>query len=68
VAAPTALARSRERDAKKPPPNPDEPPTFDPDDELLAIYVANNQAAARILLNASFRWWEIRARKKALAR
>lgn len=62
-----SLARSKERDTSQPPPEPSEPPNFGPSDDLLAIYEANIEAAKRIVLKASFRWWEYRARKKALA-
>lgn len=62
-----SLARSKERDTSQPPPKPGEPPNFGPADELLAIYEANIEAAKRITLDASFRWWEYRTREKALA-
>jgi len=42
-------------------------PEFEPSDKVLAVYEANVEAAKRITLGASFRWWEVRARKKALA-
>lgn len=44
-----------------------EKPKFDISDNLLAIYEANIEAAKRIVLKVSFRWWEIRERRKALA-
>jgi hypothetical protein len=62
-----SLARSKERDTSQPPPQPGEPPVFGPVDDLLAIYEANIEAAAKITLKASYRWWEYRARKNALA-
>jgi hypothetical protein len=40
---------------------------FDPTDEYLALYLKTVQQAKRIVLKASFRWWEMRYRKKALA-
>jgi len=62
-----SLARSKERDTSQPSPTSGEPPRFGPADDLLALYEANIEAAKRITLTASFRWWEYRARKNALA-
>jgi hypothetical protein len=42
-------------------------PAFDPTDEYLALYLRTVQEAKRIVLKASFRWWEMRHREKALA-
>jgi hypothetical protein len=42
-------------------------PAFDPTDEYLALYLETVQEAKRIVLKASFGWWEMRHRKKALA-
>lgn len=42
-------------------------PPFDPTDQHLAVYLKTVQGAKRIVLKASFRWWEMRRRKKALA-
>jgi hypothetical protein len=61
-----SLARSKERETSQPPSTLGAP-TFGPPDDLLAVYEANIEAAKRIVLRASFRWWEIRVRKKALA-
>src|SRR5262245_59873371 len=46
------------REAQKPP--------FDPRDEYLALYLKTVQGAKRVVLKASFRWWEVRRRKRAL--
>ncbi len=42
-------------------------PGFDPTDKLLALYVANIDAARTGLLKSSFRWWERRKRDRAVA-
>lgn len=60
------LARAWKRDTSKPLPAPGQPPPFDPSDEILARYFEVAQRAKRIVLKASFRWWEVRMRKKAL--
>ncbi len=62
-----SLSRSRERDNAEPPPVPGQPPNFDPPDFVLKKYGQLAQAAKLIVLNAVFRWWEKRARQKALA-
>ncbi len=55
----TRLWRSHQREAQQ--------PAFDPTDEYLALYLKTVQRAKRTVLEASFRWWEVRRRKKALA-
>src|SRR5271165_2433431 len=62
-----SLSRSRERDNAEPPPAPGQPPNFHPPDFVLEQYGALAQGAKLIVLNASFRWWEKRVRRKALA-
>ena len=62
------LARACKRDIAKPPPNPGEPPHFDPSDEILGNYFEVVQRAKQIVLNASFRWWEREARRKTVGR
>jgi hypothetical protein len=62
-----SLSRARSRDLEQPSPAPDKPPRFDPPDEILAIYLQVAQRAKWIVLTASFRWWETRARKEALS-
>jgi hypothetical protein len=42
-------------------------PTFTIPDKRLREYAINIEAAKEITLNASFRWWEFRDRKQALA-
>lgn len=53
------LWRSHKREAQQ--------PAFDPSDEYLALYLKSVQRAKRVVLKASFRWWEVRRRKNALA-
>ncbi len=65
-AAIASLSRSRERDAAKPLPAPSQPPNFDPPDFVLEKYGELAKGAKLIVLDASFRWWEVRAKRKAL--
>jgi hypothetical protein len=62
-----SLSRSRARDAAKPPPQPGQPPNFDPPDDVLVMYGALAEGAKRIVLNAAFRRWEFQNKRKALA-
>jgi len=62
-----SLSRARQRDLAEPLPAPGAPPRFDPPDDILGIYLHTAQRAKRIVLKASLRWWEIWARRKALA-
>ena len=62
-----SLAASRGQDLSKPLALPRQPTDFGPSDEILALYEANIEAAKQILLRVSFRFWEARARNKALA-
>lgn len=62
-----SLGRSRDGDGQKPRPQPDGTANFGPEDALLGVYLKTVQRAKRIVLNASFRWWEIRAKREALA-
>jgi hypothetical protein len=61
------LSRARTRDLAKAPPPPGSPPNFDPPDAIVLLYLQVVQRAKRIVLKASFRWWEIWARRRALA-
>jgi hypothetical protein len=63
----TSLSRSREADLAEPLAPTGAPPNFGPPDPLLLLYFETVKRAKRIVLEASFRWWEIRARRKALA-
>jgi hypothetical protein len=66
-AATTTLSRARTRDLSKSAPPPGQPPSFDPSDLVLQNYAQIIQGAKRIVLKVSFRWWELRARRKALS-
>jgi hypothetical protein len=61
------LARAWKNDLAKMPPGPGHAPHFDPADKILALYYEVVKGAKRIVLKASFRWWEVRARRKALS-
>jgi hypothetical protein len=63
-----SLARSKETDLKQSPPSPGSKPTFDPTDDILEAYEDAIDRAKAITLKASFGWWEVRARNKALSR
>ncbi len=61
------LSRARERDAVKRPPAPGHSPNFDPPDYVLENYAGLAKGAKLIVLNAAFRWWEARDKRRALA-
>jgi hypothetical protein len=61
------LAQACKRDMSKPSPASGQRPHFDPSDEILAICSEVVKRAKRVVLKASFRWWEVRDRRKALA-
>jgi len=61
-----SLSRSRARDLAEAPPS-GAPPRFNPPDEILGIYLYAVQRAKLIVLEASFRGWQKRARREAVA-
>jgi hypothetical protein len=60
-----SLSSSHDRNQRQA--GPTAAPDFDPPDELLGLYLVTVQRAKRVVLKASFRWWEMRSRRKALA-
>jgi hypothetical protein len=59
-----SLGRSRKHQA--PQPMPPMPSPVSIKDQLLGVYLQTIQRAKRMMIEASFRWWEVRAREEAL--
>jgi hypothetical protein len=62
-----SLANGRASDIAKTVPEVGESWRFSPKDPLLELYVKSIEAAKLITLRASFRWWEVKARRHALS-
>ncbi|MGD1057074.1 MAG: hypothetical protein ABR992_06615 [Solirubrobacteraceae bacterium] len=61
-----SLSRAKTRDLAKPAPVAHAPASFDTPDEILSGYQQTVHRATRIVLKASFRYREVRAKQKAL--